>query len=51
VGLVFSDDASGRELIGRASLSIATKNQPLSQGGWVGCDFLIATYGLIKLAD
>jgi len=24
-------------------VSIATKNQPLSQGGWGGCDFLIAT--------
>ena len=27
-------------------LSIATKNQPFSQGGWSGCDFLIATFGL-----
>ena len=29
-----------------AWLSIATKNQPFSQGGWSGCDFLIATFGL-----
>ena len=28
------------------SLSIATKNQPFSQGGWSGCGFLIATCGL-----
>ena len=27
-------------------LSIATKNQPFSQGGWSGCGFLIATCGL-----
>jgi len=37
--------------VGLPRLSIATKNQPLSQGGWVGCDFLIATCGLIKLED
>ena len=36
---------------GKVRLSNATKNQPLSQGGWVGCDFLIATCGLIKLED
>ncbi len=29
-----------------AMLSIATKNQPFSQGGWGGCGFLIATFGL-----
>ena len=29
-----------------AYLSIATKNQPFSQGGWSGCGFLIATCGL-----
>ena len=27
-------------------MSIATKNQPFSQGGWSGCGFLIATCGL-----
>ena len=26
-----------------ASVSIATKNQPFSQGGWGGCDSLIAS--------
>ncbi len=29
-----------------SKVSIATKNQPFSQGGWGGCGFLIATFGL-----
>jgi hypothetical protein len=29
--------------LARFGLSIATKNQPFSQGGWGGCDSLIAT--------
>ena len=44
--------SSSRDAVnGVSQLSNATKSQPLSQGGWVGCDFLIATYGLIKLED
>jgi len=45
------DPYDKRSRVNSIRVSNATKNQPLSQGGWVGCDFLIATCGLIKLED
>lgn len=35
-------EATGRPLSLGSTISIATKNQPSSQGGWGGCDSLMA---------